>query len=182
MLHDWIDGQPRPIKIAKFDDTSSKRALTPNLEYYQISVDEQVYLETYKGVYFICCTVENDKYPWPVYVGMTAQNFKKRLDNHKTLPGGVLAQIKNIGWEHDFCRDFLLYAIAADTPAAKFLESTFLAAFDFARNKLENDEKRALVRDGNDVGIDAGTHLWKALEAKEQNLDSEIKALMSSIW
>ena len=133
-------------------------------------------------MYFICCTVRNDDYPWPVYVGMTNTNFKDRLDGHKSLPKGVLAQIEKIGWELGFCRDFLLYAIAADTPAAKFLESTFLAAFDFARNELENDEKRALVRAGHNVDIDAGRHLAKTLEAKEENLDSEINALKSSIW
>ena len=163
-----------PINIARF-------VYTPNLEYYQISEDVNSHLKRYKGVYFICCTVENDDYPWPVYVGMTSTNFDERLDKHQS-PKGVFAEIEENGWEHGFCRDFLLYAIAADTPAAKFLESTFLAAFDFARNELENDKKRALVRGGNDVGIDAETHLWKTLEAKEENLDSEINALKSIMW
>lgn len=179
MLHHWKT--LGPIKIARFVDTFSEGVLTPSLKAYQISRDVMRHLKRNKGVYFICCTVENDNYPWPVYVRMTSKNFKHRLDEHKG-PKGVLKKIEKIRWEHGFCQDFLLYVIAADTPAAKFLESTFLAAFDFARNKLENGKRRALVRGGNDVGIDAGRHLGKTLEAKEENLDSEINALKSSIW
>ena len=73
---------------------------------------------------------------------------------------------------------------AADTPAAKFLESTFLATFDFARNKLENDEKRKkLVKSEVPYSDQIGKkQLRKTIDEKLENLNTVMDNLKTSTW
>lgn len=169
-----------PVKISHFTYGVSGR--TPTLKHYEIEQNDKDELDAHRGVYFICCsTVKNDIYP--VYVGVTSQSFKDRLAEHKGK-GGVLSEIHCNKWEFGFCDDFLLYVKAADTPAAKFLESTFLAAFDFARNEVENDEKRKMlvkseVPNSDEIGKE---HLWETIDEKLENLNIVMDNLKTSIW
>ena len=78
-----------------------------------------------------------------MYVGKTGQDFDTRLKQHRK-PRGVLAEISRIQWQADFCEKFVVYVKDLDITSAKFFESVFLAAFNFARNKEENNEKRGL--------------------------------------
>ena len=169
-----------PVKVSHFTYGISGRR--PILKHYEIDKEDKDELDAHRGVYFICCsTVKNDIYP--VYVGVTSQSFKDRLTGHKGK-GGVLSDIHCNKWELGFCDDFLLYVKAADPPAAKFLESTFLAAFDFARNKAENGEKReelvkSEVRYSDQIGKE---RLWETIDEKLENLNTVMDNLKRSIW
>ena len=173
MLNKWASD---PIEIAGFKDVGTTRTgFELRLVAYVIEENAKKVLNN-KGIYFICCT--NPKAVYPVYVGITSQTFFKRLSKHKEK-GGVLARIYDEKWGLDVCQDFTLYVKKMDIPAAKFLESTFLAAFDFARNKEENDERRTeLVQNGGK--IDGSEHFFETLKTKNNNLQdaiNELKAL-----
>ena len=132
--------------------------------------------------FFICCsTAKNEIYP--VYVGVTSRSFKDRLAKHKGKDG-VLSGIHCQRWELDFCDDFLLYVKVADPPAAKFLESTFLAAFDFARNKQENGKKREeLVKSEVPYSDQIGKkQLWNTIDEKLENLKTVLNELKKIMW
>ena len=119
---------------------------------------------------------------------MTSQKFSARLKQH--MNNDVLKQISNTEWEYGFCKKFVVYVKNMDIAAAKFFESTFLAAFNFARNHLENVEKRLeLHRYANQVG---GTvHFKRVMDAKIKDLSNlgnmlvgwTVKALVKGyIW
>ena len=169
-----------PIKIAEFVMPSSERLPQElRLQVVKIPKDKKDILKINGGIYFICCE-NTDKGTYPVYVGMTGQTFNERLKQHRREKG-VLAEIYSEGWEKNFCQIFTLYVMAADIPTAKFLESTFLDAFDFARNKEENSKTKArpLVTDGFDV--DGKTHFLETLNDKFINLENTINILKSTL-
>ena len=113
-----------------------------------------------KGVYVIWSSDLR-----PVYVGITSRKFSTRFNEHiskgKIIPG-EFASIENI-----------------KSPAvAKFLESTFLAAFNFARNKLENGQVRTDLVKGEittEVGKVHLTNILKEWLPYLENLYNRVK-------
>ena len=171
----------REIKIAKF----TKKRISGrgknikhgwSLEYYQIDKDELSKLGKSKGIYFICCSNKAFREAvYPVYVGITSETFFERVRKH-TQKGGVFAKIYDEEWESGFCQDFTLYTKEMDITTAKFLESTFLAAFDFARNAEENDGRRSnLVKERRKT--DGQGHFFKTLNTKFISLQKAIEEL-----
>ena len=106
-----------------------------------------------KGVYFIFWTSlanyddsDNQDQIYPVYVGITGRTFAQRFTEHINRDTGVIHRIKNTLWPttgniHGLTK-VIVYLIDVPLPVAKFLESTFLAAFDFAMNTEENQGLR----------------------------------------
>ena len=172
MLNKWKASDP--IEFAGFRASRSTRLNNIILDYYTLNEKANKALAKQGGIYFICCQT-NTKDIYPFYVGMTGQTFNERLGQHKIR--GVFQGIDNEKWESDFCKDFTVYVKEADVPTAKFLESTFLLAFDFARNKEENYKKdaRRLLR--NVPTVDREKHFHQILDDKFKNLKSAIQEL-----
>ena len=171
----------REIKIAKFTKKrisgrvkNIKRGWS--LKYHEIPKDELSKLGKSKGIYFICCSNEAfTEAVYPVYVGITSETFSERLRKHKQK-GGVFAKIYDDEWESDVCQDFTLYTKEMDITTAKFLESTFLAAFDFARNAEENDGRRSRLETKRRK-IDGREDFFKTLNTKFISLQEAIEEL-----
>ena len=123
-----------------------------------------------KGVYFIFWTSlanyddsDNQDQIYPVYVGITGRTFAERFTQHINKDTGVIYRIKNTLWPttgniHGLSK-VIVYLINVPLPVAKFLESTFLAAFDFAMNTEENQGLRTgLEQDDAEKVLDGHSH------------------------
>ena len=143
------------------------------------AIDEKVKMELNKrsGIYFICCTHGRRDEIYPVYVGMTTQTFYGRLNQHINNDNGQLKEIEKEKWERYSCNKFTLYIKQADTAVAKFLESTFLAAFDFARNTQENENRRRYLETRFSNELVARDHFHKILMMKKEYLENAIDEL-----
>ena len=124
-----------------------------------VSTDKQLYQITNppnnaafdaKGMYVIWYEDYEAGQHDPVYVGITGRKFSTRFQEH--INSGKIKDnwIKN---ENVFAS-----VMPMDLPTAKFLESTLLAAFDFALNKEENDEVRYNLGIGEVSVKDAQAH------------------------
>lgn len=84
------------------------------------------------GLYMISERCGNEKYP--IYVGYTSTRFDTRLANHDVIIW-YRNKMRFGQLEFDFIPTF-------NPSHAKLLESVFLGAFDFCRNKVENVQQR----------------------------------------
>ena len=91
-----------------------------------------------KGIYVIwyrqqhTAPVQDELYP--MYVGITGRKFSTRFKEH------IKSRTIDQNWTNK--KNVFASVMPMDLPLAKFLESTLLAAFNFALNKQENDGER----------------------------------------
>lgn len=78
----------------------------------------------------------------PVYIGITGRTFADRFQEH--INSGKITT------------KMFASMIQMKLPVAKFLESTFLTAFNFARNEQENDKVRELELEQNKISVQDG--------------------------
>ena len=149
-----------PFKVASWVSYKNPRTKKTKtfLDYRAMDKNLQTFAN-HKGLYFIFCR-RSLVLLYPVYIGMTSQTFRTRLNQHKRE---VLGDISIYNWRVNFCKDFVVYVKDLNIATAKFLESTFLAAFNFARNTEENIGKRDLDSNAIASFADGKAHLKKVL-------------------
>lgn len=134
-----------------------KRLAEPgHLERYDY--DDSVTLPDIPGIYMFYICSDNTGNTYPVYFGKTEASLRARIGSHKN-DGGV---IKRYGIKsqfptflHERESDLLLrFAIVplSNPFTIKLAESLFLCAFDFALNKMENGNERAVIYDIDQIG------------------------------
>ena len=105
-------------------------------------IDENTDLNVFegKGIYFLWCkeTDLHGNFLVPVYVGITGGKFSDRFVNHKQIRRILDGNCPTAKKE----KKVTVMTNAMLLPAAKFLESTMMFAFNFALNKHENNERR----------------------------------------
>lgn len=105
------------------------------------------------GLYMISVRRAYEKYP--IYVGYTSTRFDDRLSDHD-VKHWHRGKEKHGHLEFDFIPTF-------NPSHAKFLESVFLGAFDFCRNKVENGQKREPNYNSHDVKPEESERYFSAL-------------------
>ena len=178
MLNVWAT---KHIEVAWYGYRLSVKEETKVVLNYNILTKDQEDKLKGKGIYFICCTTDKNGV-YPLYVGMTArQTFYDRLNQHKRKD--VLADIRNSQWGHGFCKKFIFYVKEVNDPlTTKYLESIFLAAFNFPRNTQENIQTRNLDKSGTDYKDEGKKHLniiVEKMKAYLENVINEFKKYIS---
>ena len=162
MLSNW--GAQGPFVVASWENQES-------LNFDEMNKNLDQFKNLPGGLYFIFCRAESSRFVYPVYVGMTSQSFYARLSQQKYQ---VLSDISSDKWEINFCKKFVVYVKFVSTPTAKFLESIFLAAFNFARNIMENIGTRNIDKNAIETPVDGIKHFKDILMDEIARLNNAI--------
>lgn len=158
------------MKRANPDDFAERNAdfilsylqtLWPNAQSYSAK-DISKIPNNEKGLYIFFIHTEKKKYP--VYIGITSRNFRKRMQEHASdKTNGVINYIieeKKFPQKTLGSFDLNVMCVPIESPVvAKAMESVFLASFDFCLNTSENEEVRQEIdtNEGYPVGASKKT-------------------------
>ena len=99
---------------------------------------------------------------YPLYVGITGRTFKQRFKEH--IRDGVVNKITSGQWPKQkgiTNLRLIVYAVDMPLPVAKFFESVFLYAFDFAMNSDENEGERQGIQITESLSVSDGYDTFK---------------------
>ena len=99
------------------------------------------------GLYIFFLETLQFKIKYPIYVGFTSTNFRKRFQGHQQK-GVIKTVLIEKTFPQDMSRPFQLKVTCLPLKSpmvAKLIESVFLASFDFCLNDSENEEVRLKI-------------------------------------
>ena len=156
----------------------------PALQYEQVTEQNKKNIgSNTKGLYMFFVRQKNSQQVHsPAYVGYTGRSFhirfKEHADDERMIGKFFEAQQTSLGKCDLFVSEFPCRPMIA-----KLLESMFLEAFDFALNKMENNDQRSTVdlyvyNSNKQLGLSTGKKIFKETFAKVMKEFDEIRASM----